>query len=210
MGKKTTNEPKLVELLSGQRYERESDKAVQACNDWLRLGVGRTIPSLLEQYEFLPEKATPTQSIDTLYLWSKSYDWRARAAEYDVDLEERKNKERETVIKQGLALEFERVKKLKRLARLLESQIYEQDEISGQFVNLWVDDVKSVGSKDNAEIVEIVRFNPALLEQYRKVLEDIAKETGGRVQRADVTTGGEMLTMPMVFLPQPIHDDDSE
>jgi len=209
MGKKTTNEPKLLELLVGQRHERESDKAIQACNDWLRLGVGRTIPLLLEQYEFLQENVIPTRSINTLYTWHNEYDWRSRAAIYDVDLEERKNKERESVIRQGLALEFERVKKLKRLAQLLESQIYERDE-TGQFVNLWVDDVKSVGSRDNAEIVEIVRFNPALLEQYRRVLEDIAKETGGRVQRTDVTTDGQQIQMPVVFLPQPITDDDSE
>ena len=210
MGKKTPNEPKLVELLAGQRHERESDKAVQACNDWLRLGVGRTVVLLHEQYEFLQESSIPTKALGTLYQWHNDYDWRSRAAIYDVDLEERKNKEREAVIKQGLALEFERVKKLKRLARLLESQIYEQDATTGQFVNLWVDDVKSVGSRDNAEIVEIVRFNPALLDQYRKVLEDIAKETGGRVQRTDVTTAGEQIQLPVVFLPQPAPDDDSE
>ena len=74
----------------------------------------------------------------------------------------------------------------------MEAQIYEQSP-DGTFPNLWVDDVKSVGSRDNAEIVEIVRFNPALLEQYRKTLEDIAKETGGRVNRTDVTSGNQPL-----------------
>ena len=29
-------------------------------------------------------------------------------------------------------------------------------------------------------------------------------------QNVDVTSAGEQLNMPMVFLPQPIHDDDSE
>lgn len=54
------------------------------------------------------------------------------------------------------------------------------------FSNLWVADVKSIGSGEFAERVDIERFNSALVEQYRKVLEDIAKETGGRVQKQDI------------------------
>lgn len=191
MGKKTSP-PKTLELLSGQRQANESDKAVQACNDWLRLGPGRTITGLYEEYEFFQENLSPTKSLSTLYTWANEYDWKGRAAIYDVDFEERKNKERDAILKSGLALEYNRLKKLIRLARLLEAQIYEQSP-DGTFPNLWVADVKSVGYKDDAEIVDLVRFNPALLEQYRKVLEDIAKETGGRVNRTDVTSGNQPL-----------------
>lgn len=208
MGKKETEVPTL-ELLSGQRHARESDKAVQACNDFLRLGVGRTVPMLHDEYEFTLENLSPTKSLPTLYQWHKEFEWKARAAIYDVDLEQRKNAEREAVIKSGLALEYERVKKLTRLARLLESQIYEQSG-DGTFPNLWVRDVKSVGYKDDAEIVDIERFNPALLEQYRKTLEDIAKEVGGRIVRTDLTTGGDKLELPRVFLPKRVLDADDD
>lgn len=181
-----------IELLSGQRNDGESNNAVVACNDYLRIGAGRTLPILLSKYGDMRQKAAPTQSLDTLQNWSRMFDWQERATAFDATWEARKNAEREAVMGYGLSLDYERVRKLVRLADFLEGQIYERDE-EGQFRNVWVPDVKSIGGGDNAERVDIERFNSALLEQYRSTLDDLAKEVGGRIKKADVTSGGKAI-----------------
>lgn len=188
--------------LSGQKQKGETDKAVQACNDWLRMGSGRSIPKLIAKYQdeskFIKNFEPPSTSITTLATWSSRFDWPSRATEYDAGWEARKNAEREAVIGYGLALDYERLRELYQLAAFLKAQIYERDA-DGVFYNIWMPDVKSIGSGEFAERVDLERFNPALIEQYRKVLEDIAKETGGRIDKKDITSGGDALKWPTII-----------
>jgi hypothetical protein len=186
-----------VELLSGQRQKSESDKAVIACNDFLRMGVGRSLAELANKYREMPQNTAATDSINTLQGWSKRFGWSERAAEYDRTWEDRKNREREAVMNYGLALDYERVLKLYRLAGLLESQIYEKSE-AGIYHNIWMPDVKQIGSGQDAERVDLEKFNAPLLEQYRKTLDDIAAETGGRIKKQDITSGGKALPITIV------------
>ena len=79
---------------------------------------------------------------------------------------------------EGLALKDERVRKLKMLAALMEKDIF------GGF--LWLDQVKGVGSGAVAEIVDYEEFNKGEVEQYRGVLDDIAKEMGDRKDKLEV------------------------
>lgn len=74
----------------------------------------------------------------------------------------------------GLALRAERVKRLARLAELIE------DDLFGE--RLWVEDVKSIGSGPGAREVEFEKFNSAGVTEYRGILDDIAKELGERKQ----------------------------
>lgn len=191
MSKKTNQqaEKNRIELLSGVRQSGETDNAVIACNDWLRMGSGRSLPALVDQYQeksdFIKDFKPPSMSIPTLSTWSSRYNWPERATGYDASWEQRKNAERDAVLSIGLALDYERLRKLYRLAAFLEAQIYERDA-DDVYYNIWMPDVKSIGSGEFAERVDLERFNSALVEQYRKVLEDIAKETGGRVQKQDI------------------------
>lgn len=180
-----TTTPEILPL-SGQRQNGESDRAVIACNDWLRMGIGRSFPDLLQHYTDTRGSAQPTLSYDTLRRWSSDFNWASRAVEFDATWEARKNDEATAILAYGLAHPHERVRKLYRLAAMLEAQIYERG-LSGILHNIWLPDVKSIGSGEFAERVDIERFNSPLLEQYRKVLEDIAKETGGRVQKQEIT-----------------------
>jgi hypothetical protein len=86
---------------------------------------------------------------------------------------------------EGYALKEHRVYKLSLLAALME-----KDLLNGF---LWTDQVKGVGSGEIAEIVDYEEFNASEVTQYRGVLDDIAKETGGRVQKTDVTSGGKVI-----------------
>ena len=185
----TPTELQEVELLSGQRQKSESDKAIIACNEWLRMGPGRSLSDLLERLTDTNQITPITGSLGTLKHWSTDYGWMERARAYDATWEARKTAEREAVLGYGLAHDYERVRKLYRLAAMLEAQMYERG-MYGDLHNLWVPDVKSIGSGEFAERVDIERFNSPLIEQYRKVLEDIAKETGGRVQRQEISGAG--------------------
>ncbi len=82
----------------------------------------------------------------------------------------------------GLALKEERVKKLKVLAAKMEADILKD--------RLWVQDVKSIGNGPSTQIIDFEYFNKAEVDSYRGVLDDIAKETGGRVVKQEHTGAG--------------------
>lgn len=189
--------------LAGERQADETDNAVIACNDFLRLGPGRSLPLVLEKYTAQSQGKPPTKSLSTLKIWSMRFEWTARAREYDIAWEAAKDAERDAVLRAGLALDYERVRKLTRLAEYLEGEIYATNE-DGQHHNVWLHDVKQIGSGETAERVDIVRFNTGLIDQYRATLDDLAKETGGRIHKTDITTGGEAMTGLIVNL----GDDD--
>lgn len=79
----------------------------------------------------------------------------------------------------GLAIRSERVRKLQQLAALMEKDLF------GGF--LWTDQVKSLGSGEFMEIVDYEEFNTAEVQQYRGVLDDIAKEMGERKAGVELT-----------------------
>lgn len=78
----------------------------------------------------------------------------------------------------GLALRAERVRRLQQLAALMEQDLF------GGF--LWTDQVKMIGSGPFSKEVDYEEFNTAEVQQYRGVLEDIAKEMGDRKQASTV------------------------
>ena len=155
------------------------------------MGPGRSLADLARQYRETPQNAT-TLSLYTLQAWSKRYDWQKRAGAFDIDLETAKNERAREIMQSGLSLTHERVDKLKTLADFLDGQIFEQGE-DDEYHNVWLPDVKQIGAGEYAERVDIERFNSAIFEQYRGVLDDLAKETGGRVNKTDLTSGGEPL-----------------
>jgi hypothetical protein len=80
-------------------------------------------------------------------------------------------------LNQGLALKEVRVAKLQQLAALMEKDLF------GGF--MWTDQVKSIGSGYGQQVVEYELFNSAEVDAYRGLLDDIAKEVGGRVVKQE-------------------------
>lgn len=115
-----------------------------------------------------------------------------------VELADIKRAGEEDALTEGLAMKAERVRRLKQLASLMERDLF------GGF--LWLEQVKGVGSGEIAEIVEYEEFNAAEVAAYRGVLDDIAKETGGRAQRTELT-GAEGGPVPIAFIRQEQLDD---
>ena len=109
----------------------------------------------------------------------------------EADIETIKASGEHEALTAGLALVEERVNKLKQLAALMEADLF------GGF--LWTDQIKSIGSAPNNKFIEYEEFNKAEVDSYRGVLDDIAKEVGGRVHRNEITgKDGEPLRVKFI------------
>lgn len=176
-----------VQLIAGEPIPGESRKAILACNDYLRMGAGRSLSILSQQYSKIERVQAPTQSLGTLFAWSTRYGWQTRAELYDAELERQRNEaeaaRRKEIMESGFALDYERVAALKRLAALLLNEIDYTD--GDDRPKVWLPDVKQIGAGETAERVDIVRFNSPLIEQLRGTLDDLAKEVGGRVTKQE-------------------------
>jgi len=122
-----------------------------------------------------------------------------------INIEAIKTIDEKNALTTGLSLKENRVIKLQQLAVLME-----KDLIDNGF--LWVEDVKGVGSGMAAQVVDFERFNSAEVEQYRRVLDDIAKETGGRVQKQELTgkDGGAIELTWAEFIKRANNDTNTE
>lgn len=87
----------------------------------------------------------------------------------------------------GLAVRAARVVRLARLAELLELDLFGD--------RLWLDQVKSIGSGPFAREVDYEEFNAAGVQQYRGILDDIAKEVGDRKQAVMHSGKVELFTV---------------
>lgn len=184
----------LVQLISGERHAKETDRAVVACNDYLRMGVNRSLAQLAAN---IGEVSVKKPTLRTMERWSSDFDWQERAKLYDANAEREKTeavaKRRREVMESGLANDFERVIELKRLAKVLKRQIYKKNpDHPHRYPNLWVRDVKQIGAGPTATREDVYRYNSPLIDDFRGVLDDLAKETGGRKFRQEVDLNGSM------------------
>jgi hypothetical protein len=172
-----------ITLEAGQPFDGETSKHILACNDWLRMGVTRSLSELIRIYRKRRRSGeiVPTTSLDALSMWNRKYNWNARANLYDRREDERNAEQARVVMSTGLALAFRRVEKLKELAAHLEESIYDDNR-------LWLSDWRMTGGfGKTSEFRKVYKFNVRLVEQYRAVLDDLAKETGGRIQRQELS-----------------------
>jgi hypothetical protein len=170
-----------LEVLAGERQNGESRQALVACNDYLRMGPGRSLASLHARYRTeMDQTAPPTKSLRTLKEWSTRFAWQERAEQYDQTIEADKSarveKRRRKAMEAGLALDHERIIALKKLAKRLRGYLSDEEKV-------WLRDYKGTGEFMH----EIERFNAPLVEQYRATLDDLAKEKGERKQRTEIS-----------------------
>lgn len=178
-----------LEPLTGERQGKETNKAIMACNDYLRMGPGRSLQKLHRKYIEYTLENPPTKHLRVLARWSTNFGWQSRATLYDSEVEEHKTQEAKKRQKQaletGLSLDYERIITLKELSAFLLGQLYEEGE-TGTLHRLWLPDVKQIGSGEFAQRVDIERFNAPLISEIRGLLDDLAKETGGRMRRVEI------------------------
>ncbi len=102
-------------LLAGEAQSSESSAAIRACNDYLRMGPGRSVRGLGAQYRKTAQNLAPTQSYPTLRAWSEKFEWKKRAKQFDISEDQLHSAMRAQVLKEGLALNFKRVDALNRI-----------------------------------------------------------------------------------------------
>jgi hypothetical protein len=197
----------------------ESARAREAWADYLAMGDGRSLEKLLERYQTATE-SPPTKRLKSLKDWSRYFDWQGRLKRLADDavkaVEDAYQAERQAVLSEGLALDHERVRLLKKLAARIDADLesfaetapaasspVQPDEQqqgapaqakkaagppSGRL--LWYPSVKLASDGTQVQVLE---FHEGGIRQLRGMLDDIAKETGGRQSKVDITSGGEPI-----------------
>lgn len=168
----------------GTTYDKkESLKSNQALVDYWMMGPGRSLRKLHQKYIEQTSAMPPTRHLRTLLGWSTEFQWQDRIAD-QITLEKAQGVQmREEIMRLGLAVDHNRVIELKSMADLLIKELYDNGK-------LWVEDVKQIGGGLLAEKVTIYRYNSALIDNLRGILDDLAKETGGRKQTLQHTGAG--------------------
>jgi hypothetical protein len=105
---------------------------------------------------------------------------------YSVKIYELRERAEFEALNDGLAKATERIALLKRVADRMVKDLFDDNLF-------WTDEMKGIGSGDIAQIVEYEEFNASEIRELRGVLDDIAKEVGGRVQRVDQSGGVEIV-----------------
>lgn len=98
------------------------------------------------------------------------------------------NNEEDLALKSGYAQVSVRVQKLGELAERLQTMIADDDKV-------WQKEFKMVGK----DMVETIKFNNALLKEYRDTLGDIADEMGARTKKQE-PTAAETSNVPQSIL----------
>lgn len=176
---------------------KESAAAQRAYADYVNLGDGRSLEQLADLYRTCPEPAPPTKHLTTLKLWSRTYGWQARIKKLAdaavADAEAAYEARRREILTTGLALDHERVAVLKEIA----------EDLVDDF-EPWVETVKLAA---NGAKVPVEEFNAAELRELRGVLDDIAKETGGRQTKVE-HTGKDGGPIRVSHRAEDLSDDD--
>lgn len=190
-----------LEPATSEKGQIENKRANQALRDYAYLGTSRSFEKLRGHYTGGAPgtlRPCPTKSSNTMKKWSLAFAWVERVNRWD-ELERARAQanyeaRRAEIMQTGLALDYERVVKLKRVCEQLDGYLAQSEKV-------WLPDVKSirVGSSLEAtpdgktreigeyERVELVHFNSALFSQLLAALEALAAETGGRIKRSELT-----------------------
>jgi phage terminase small subunit len=133
-------------------------------------------------------------SESTAFRWLKEPALREERERREAASAEIEQQEITRILTIGYAAMHRRVEALDKLAKKLEAYMEEEH-------NIWLPDVKSVGTGPTAERVDLVTFNDALISEYRETFADLAAEMGHRVKK----TKQELTVNPAqvhVFLPE--------
>ena len=117
---------------------------------------------------------------------------------YEIDLQKLMQDKDTLALSTGLALRANRVEALIALALLLEEDL--------RFKKLiWTKDVKSIsvgsGNLTQHQRIDFEVFNKAEIQELRGIYDDIAKETGGRITKVDLSTLGKSIKAYVIVDP---------
>lgn len=182
-----------VQLLCGEPHEDEQAHHIVACNDYLRLGRGRSLSKLRKHYQKIlddahrlqlpaPNVPTTDKSGNVIAGWSSKFGWVKRAHAYDMMQEEKKNMQAEQILNSGFALPHQRVALLDELTRKVLSELDKRGMYGVR--------KKALGLGEDFQIINEEVFRKDEVRELRGLLDDLAQETGGRVSRNNMNATG--------------------
>lgn len=133
------------------------------------------------------------------YEMAQHWHWEARALAYDAAQFAEEEQARKRILQSGWALDHHRIQTLVEVVQMLRQMMQDPAQV-------WLADVKAIGSGPGAERVDLVQFNAELFRELREYLTDIAEETGGRVRRQETT----VKSLPKIYLDLDPEEDGSE
>lgn len=169
----------------------------------------RSIAAVFQDEEREKKRDKPrTKPTGDWYEAAKKWRWDERVAAWDVyldgQIEQQIAIERKKVLRSRYALAHKRIEELDRLAQKLIDYAKEEK-------NIWLLDVKAIGTGPDAERVDLVQFNDALFREIRAHFADIAAELGERVKKKELTgKDGGPVEFEIELVGNSPDDDDSE
>lgn len=196
------------ELLSGIPFKNENDIHIVACNAYLRQGPTRKISHVVDAFSKKFHEDLGGTEINWQVV-AKEFQWKERAIAFDAKIEQERNEAWTRVMTSGLSVDYNRVEALKGIAKVLIDQFHEQDE-DGHHRWLWTKEIRRYGRMPHAVEYPIFTFNQGLVAQIRGVLDDLAKETGGRRETVDHNVTSEIALKTYVSVSPDDWDDEKK
>jgi hypothetical protein len=194
------------EQIEKLRLRGETAKAKRAFLDYLAMGPNRSLTKLCKMYREPPyteaggSNPPPTRQQKTIYAWSSAYNWVERVKQVtDQQLEVILHEQRRALAQayhERLAQPAERIKTLNQIAEMIVDHLVENKLMSVV--------VKQVGSGKNTRMVEENKMDVPAIQALRGLLDDLAKETGGRPKNVkhDHEISGEVTGKTIFVLPE--------
>ncbi len=155
---------------------------------FMRLGSKRSVNTVYAKEQKTTKNNEKQRELNAPGEWydiEKEWKWKERARDHDeyerVEEDRIIAEEREKVLRSGYALMHKRIQTLDRLSRKLEQM--EKDDSK-----IWIPETRTtILGEDKSVVVEKVTFNHQLYALIDKYFDSIAKETGERVKKKDIT-----------------------
>jgi hypothetical protein len=147
----------------------------------------RKIPLVFQQEQQTKEENRGKQRTEPPGVWwevAKKWKWNERVATWDKcqaeELEREIAAEEKKILREEYALRHKRIEELNRIVKKLIGYLEDEN-------NIWLPDVKAIGTGPNARQVDLIRFNDAIFSEIRAHFDDIAKEKGERVKKQELS-----------------------
>lgn len=169
-----------------ERQPSESAKQFRAFSDYLNLGEGRSVSSLLEVYHGQSEGETrrkpPSTNRGTLETWSAKHQWVSRAEAYDLAMTNAEN-------------EAHRQARLSQQTDIIEAEFQDYHSLREQWLEQaqYIVPVEQTVKMVNGKEVTVLRTRPydfkAHIESRKKISEGLrlAAEMPGQIGRVEQT-----------------------
>lgn len=172
-----------TETIEKLKIRGETGKAKRAFLDYVGLGPNRTLKMLLEQYRnpelytqdnYRDKNAPPTRQLATLKNWSSAYNWVERSGTVTDKQAEIILHEQEIALAEAMKHTYASVAKRIEALNDIAEQLVEHIQDQGV--------TRVVLKVAKGRIAEEVQVDVLAINALRGILEDLARETGGRAK----------------------------